>query len=93
LAYAIGVPRPVSIDVDTFNTGIVEDEKITRAIRNTFDLRPAAIIRDLGLNAPGYYALGAHGHFGDVNRTWEQSVKADELIDNLASVHDLLKVE
>jgi S-adenosylmethionine synthetase len=93
LAYAIGVPRPVSIDVDTFNTGIVEDEKITRAIQNTFDLRPAAIIRDLRLNEPGYYALGAHGHFGNTDRTWEQSIKADELIDNMASVNGLLKVE
>lgn len=95
IAYAIGVPQPVSINVDTFGTNCIpgHDDALTRAVNATFDLRPAAIIRDLRLSDPDYYSLGARGHFGNADRTWEQSIKADELVDNLASIHGLLKVE
>ena len=64
LAYAIGVAEPVSIMVDTFGTGAVADELIERAVEQVFDLRPAAIIRDLDLRKPIYRPLAAYGHMG-----------------------------
>ena len=64
LAYAIGVARPVSVRVDTFGTGTVPDEQLSDAVEQVFDLRPAAIIRDLDLRRPIYRQLAAYGHFG-----------------------------
>ncbi|MDU0826443.1 MAG: methionine adenosyltransferase domain-containing protein, partial [Negativicoccus succinicivorans] len=81
LAYAIGVAHPVSILVNTFGTGKVPNEKITDLVRTHFDLRPAAIIRNLDLQRPIYAQMAAYGHFGrtDIDLPWEQTDKADEL--------------
>jgi S-adenosylmethionine synthetase len=81
LAYAIGTPRPLSINVETFGTGTVEDEKIATAIGKVFDLRPRAIIHDLDLLRPIYQKLAAYGHFGrdDLDLTWEKTNKVAEL--------------
>ncbi|MFA5577412.1 MAG: methionine adenosyltransferase, partial [Tissierellaceae bacterium] len=81
LAYAIGVARPLSIYVDTFGTGKISDEEITRLVNKYFDLRPAAIIRDLDLRRPIYSQLAAYGHFGreDLALPWEKTDKADVL--------------
>ncbi|MFZ5753382.1 MAG: methionine adenosyltransferase [Bacillota bacterium] len=81
LAYAIGVARPVSIMVDTFGTGRVDEEKIVAAIQNIFDLRPAGIIKELDLRRPIYKQTAAYGHFGrlDLNLPWERLDKVDEL--------------
>ncbi|MBO4496173.1 MAG: methionine adenosyltransferase [Clostridiales bacterium] len=80
-AYAIGVARPVSVMVDTFGTGKIADEKITELVNETFDLRPAAIIRDLDLRRPIYKATAAYGHFGrdDAGFPWEKTDKAEIL--------------
>lgn len=80
-AYAIGVAHPVSVMVDTFGTGKIPDEKITDLVKAHFDLRPAAIIRDLDLRRPIYKKTAAYGHFGreDENFTWERTDKADIL--------------
>ncbi|MDD3363601.1 MAG: methionine adenosyltransferase [Syntrophomonas sp.] len=79
LAYAIGVARPVSISVETFNTNKISDEKIVELIEKHFDLRPAAIIRDLDLRRPIYKKTAAYGHFGrsDPDFTWEKTDKAE----------------
>ena len=79
LAYAIGVASPVSVLVDTFGTGVVSDEKISEIIGEVFDLRPAAIIRDLDLRRPIYKQTAAYGHFGrtDVDLPWERCDKAE----------------
>jgi len=81
LSYAIGVPEPLSINVETFGTGNVDDEKIAEAISQVFDLRPRAIIRDLDLLRPIYRQLASYGHFGrdDLDLTWEKTNKADAL--------------
>ena len=73
LAYAIGRELPVSVDVVTFGTGLVPDEVLCRAVRRTFDLRPAALIRELKLRCPVYAPLAVYGHFGrtDINPPWE----------------------
>ena len=75
LAYAIGRELPVSVDVETFGTGLVPDEVLCRAVRRTFDLRPAALIRELKLRCPMYAPLAAYGHFGrtDINPPWEKT--------------------
>ena len=88
LAYAIGVARPVSIMVDTFGTGKVDDEKIAAVIEKHFDFRPAAIIRDLDLRKPIYRKTAAYGHFGrtDVIFPWERLNKVDELKEELAKL-------
>ncbi len=85
LAYAIGVARPVSVRVDTFGTGTVSDEKLEAAVEKTFDLRPAAIIRDLDLRRPIYRQLAAYGHFGrsDLDLSWEKTDRVDALKANL----------
>jgi S-adenosylmethionine synthetase len=75
VAYAIGVADPVSIMVDTFGTGVVPDRRLERAVRQVFDLRPAAIIRDLDLRQPIYGATAAYGHFG---RTPTKTTYADD---------------
>ncbi|SCW26289.1 methionine adenosyltransferase [Ruminococcaceae bacterium YRB3002] len=79
LAYAIGVASPVSVMVDTFETGLIPDDKICDIVRKLFDLRPAAIIRDLNLRNPIYSKTAAYGHFGrsDVKFPWEETDKAD----------------
>ena len=64
LAYAIGVAHPVSVMVDTFGTGTVEDSKLAEAVQKVFDLRPNAIIRNLDLRRPIYRQLAAYGHMG-----------------------------
>ena len=81
LAYAIGVARPVSIMVDTFGTGKLEDEKLTQIIRENFDLRPAGIIRMLDLRRPIYRQTAAYGHFGrhDLDLPWEKTDRAEAL--------------
>ena len=81
LAYAIGVARPVSVRVDTFGTGTVPDEQLSDAVEQVFDLRPAAIIRDLGLRRPIYRQLAAYGHFGrdDLDLSWEKIDRAEAL--------------
>lgn len=81
LAYAIGVAKPVSILVETFGTSKVAEEKISELILKHFDLRPAAIIRDLGLRRPLYRQVAAYGHFGrtDIDVPWEKTDKAELL--------------
>ena len=81
LAYAIGVAQPVSVLVDTFGTGTVDDAKLEHAVRKVFDLRPTAIIRDLDLRRPIYRKLAAYGHMGreDLGVTWEQTNRADAI--------------
>jgi len=81
LAYAIGVAEPVSIFVDTFGTGILPEDKLVQLVRENFDLRPAAIIRDLDLRKPIYKQVATYGHFGrdDLDLTWERTDKAQIL--------------
>jgi len=81
LAYAIGVAEPVSIMVDTFGTGKIEEEEIEKLIRKHFDLRPAAIIKNLDLRRPIYAQTAAYGHFGrtDIDLPWEKTDKKDIL--------------
>ncbi|MBQ5754351.1 MAG: methionine adenosyltransferase, partial [Oscillospiraceae bacterium] len=81
VAYAIGVPQPVSIMVDTFGTGTVADEKIEEAVSKVFDLTPAAIIKRLDLRKPIYRALAAYGHMGreDLGVAWEKTDMVDAL--------------
>ncbi len=81
LAYAIGVARPVSINVNTFGTGRVSDEIIEKAVEKVFDLRPTAIIRMLDLRRPIYRQLAAYGHFGrtDLDLTWERTDRTEAL--------------
>ena len=87
LAYAIGVANPVSISIsiDTFGTGSYTDEQIAKAVEKVFDLRPAAIIRDLELRKPQYKALAAYGHMGreDLGVAWEKTDRTEQLIDAL----------
>lgn len=81
LAYAIGVARPVSILVDSFGTGRLDDEKLAEIVARHFDLRPAAIIRELDLRRPIYRQVAAYGHFGrtDIDLPWEKTDKAEAL--------------
>ena len=88
LAYAIGVSHPLSVMVDTFGTGAVDDRVIETAVQQVFDLRPGAIIRDLDLRRPIFEKTAAYGHFGreDADFTWEKRDRVDEL---LAAVKEL----
>ncbi|MBR6703898.1 MAG: methionine adenosyltransferase domain-containing protein, partial [Lachnospiraceae bacterium] len=81
LAYAIGVAHPTSIQVETFGTGKLSDEKLVEIIRKHFDLRPAGIIEMLDLKRPIYRKTAAYGHFGreDQGFPWEKTDKAEEL--------------
>ncbi|HEB66099.1 MAG TPA: methionine adenosyltransferase [Chloroflexi bacterium] len=83
VAYAIGVARPLSVNVETFGTGSIPDERIAALISEHFDLRPGAIIRDLGLRRPIYRQVAAYGHFGrdDLDLPWERTDKAEVLRD------------
>ena len=81
VAYAIGVARPVSLLVETFGTETVDPARIAPAVTEVFDLRPAAILRDLDLRRPIYRKTAAYGHFGrnDKEFSWEQTTRVDEL--------------
>ena len=81
VSYAIGVAHPLSVNVETFGTARIADEKIASLITEFFDLRPGAIIRDLGLRKPIYRKTAAYGHFGrdDIEFPWERTDKADAL--------------
>jgi len=83
VAYAIGVAQPVSIRCETFGTGKVSEDALTAGIRATFDLRPAAIIRDLELKTPHYRRTAAYGHFGRAEFPWERANRVDALRKNL----------
>jgi S-adenosylmethionine synthetase len=83
-AYAIGHPEPLSVHIDTFGTNAVDEEKIERAVRSTFNFKPAAIIKQLDLLRPIYSKTTNYGHFGKVDDpdiTWESTTKAAELKD------------
>ncbi|OGO39110.1 MAG: methionine adenosyltransferase [Chloroflexi bacterium RBG_16_57_11] len=81
VAYAIGVAHPLSVNVETFGTGAIPDEKIARLIDQHFDLRPGAIIHDLDLRRPIYRQVAAYGHFGrdDLDLPWERTERAETL--------------
>ena len=81
LAYAIGVAKPVSIMVDCFGTALIDEDKLEQIVEQTFDLRPAAIIKTLGLRAPIYRQLAAYGHVGreDLGVKWEETDRAETL--------------
>ncbi|MGD0709318.1 MAG: methionine adenosyltransferase [Anaerolineaceae bacterium] len=81
VAYAIGVAHPLSVNVETFGTGKIDDEQISKLILEHFDLRPGAIIRDLKLRRPIYRQVAAYGHFGrdDLDLTWENTDRAAAL--------------
>lgn len=81
LAYAIGVANPVSVFVDTFGTGIVDDEKLAKLVIDNFDMRPVKIIEQFDLRRPIYRATAAYGHFGrtDLDLPWEKTDMADKL--------------
>lgn len=83
LAYAIGVAHPVSIMIDTAGTGKVDDELLTKAVREVFDLRPAGIIKMLDLRRPIYKQTAAYGHFGrtDIDLPWERTDKVQDLLE------------
>ncbi len=79
VAYAIGMAKPLSIHVTTFGTNHIDDGAIEQAVRDVFDLRPGAIVRDLDLKRPGYARTAAYGHFGRPEFTWEQLTRLDDL--------------
>src|SRR3712207_5796217 len=81
LAYAIGVAKPVSIMIESFGTNKVDEAKISELIEQHFDLRPAAIIKELDLRRPIYKRTAAYGHFGrnDIDAPWEATDKAEAL--------------
>lgn len=82
VAYAIGVARPVSVNVNTFGTGTVSDERLAQAVDKVFDLRPAMIIKNLDLRRPIYRRLAAYGHMGreDLDVSWEKTDKTEALL-------------
>jgi S-adenosylmethionine synthetase len=79
LAYAIGVPFPVSVLVETFGTSTVPEQKIEDAVKKVFDLTPAGIIKTLDLRKPIYRKTASYGHFGRSEFSWEKTDKVDEL--------------
>jgi len=79
LSYAIGVAKPLSIRVDSFGTGVIDDIALTEAVEKVFDLRPAGIIESLDLLKPRYQGTAYHGHFGRSEFPWEQTNKVAEL--------------
>jgi S-adenosylmethionine synthetase len=95
LAYAIGVAEPVSVMVDTFGTGVAEDERLAEAVRDIFDLRPNQIIERLGLRRPIYRPTATYGHFGrtptdDGHFTWERTDRVEELRSQLGAGQEAL---
>lgn len=91
VAYAIGVAHPLSVNVETFGTGVISDEEISRLITENFDLRPGAIIRDLDLRRPIYRQIASYGHFGrdDLDLPWERT----DRVAALRAAAGLLEVE
>jgi len=83
LAYAIGVAQPVGVHVDTFGTGTVEDSVLEKYILGHFDMRPKALIDELGLLAPIYKRTAAYGHFGRSEFSWEKTARAAQIADDL----------
>jgi S-adenosylmethionine synthetase len=83
VAYAIGVAQPVGVKVDTFGTGKVSDEALEKYVLANFDMRPKALIDELGLLAPIYKATAAYGHFGRSEFSWEKTTRAAKLADDL----------
>jgi S-adenosylmethionine synthetase len=81
ISYAIGIARPVSVSIETFGTGKIADERILGLIEQHFDLRPGAIIEDLGLRKPIFKQTAAYGHFGrpDLDLPWERIDRAEAL--------------
>jgi S-adenosylmethionine synthetase len=79
LAYAIGVPFPVSVMVDTFGTGKVPEQKIEKAVEKVFDLSPAGMIKTLDLRKPIFQKTASYGHFGRPEFPWEKTDKVEEL--------------
>jgi S-adenosylmethionine synthetase len=81
IAYAIGIAEPVSVMVDTFGTGVVSEDRISRGIREVFDLKPAGVVRTLDLLRPIYQKTAAFGHFGrdDCDFSWERTDKIEPL--------------
>lgn len=79
LAYAIGVPFPVSVMVETFGTGRVPEEQIAAAVEKTFDLTPRGIVKTLDLLKPIYNATAAYGHFGRSEFSWERTDRVADL--------------
>ena len=80
VSYAIGVAQPVSVSVNTFGTGKIDDEKISKAIPEVFDLRPYGLIKQLDLLRPIYLKTATYGHFGRPSFSWEQTNKVDDLL-------------
>ncbi|HEX7070725.1 MAG TPA: methionine adenosyltransferase [Rhodothermales bacterium] len=78
VAYAIGVAQPVSIDVNSYGTGVLPDKQLVQIVRELFDLRPASIIRNLDLRKPHYRATAAYGHFGRSEFTWEKLDRVED---------------
>jgi S-adenosylmethionine synthetase len=91
IAYAIGVARPVGVYVDTFGTGVVAEETISKYVLEKFDMRPRAIIEELDLLRPIYRQTAAYGHFGRKDFPWESTDRAAELRDALLNA-DKVKV-
>ncbi len=79
VAYAIGKAQPVSIDINTYGTGVKSDEKLVEIVKKEFDFRPLAIIRNLRLNRPQYFTTASYGHFGNPDYAWERLDKAEDL--------------
>lgn len=79
VAYAIGMAHPVSVYVDTFGTGVVDDDIVAKIVSEVFDLRPMAIIKNLGLNKPIFRATSNYGHFGRSGFSWETTDKIDDI--------------
>ena len=81
IAYAIGVPEPLSVRVDTFGTGRIAEDAMVEIIKKVFDLRPGMIIKNLALRRPIYRQVAAYGHFGrnDLNLPWEKLDKVREI--------------
>ena len=83
-AYAIGYPHPVSITLETFETGKVLDDALIEAVKKTFSFKPADIVSQLDLLRPIYRTTTHYGHFGKADLPWEQTNKIEELKNNLA---------
>jgi S-adenosylmethionine synthetase len=86
LAYAIGVAKPVSVHIDSFGTGTLDDEKLSSYVSETFDMRPRAIIEELDLLRPIYRQTAAYGHFGRPEFSWEKTDRAEALASVLGAV-------
>jgi S-adenosylmethionine synthetase len=94
VSYAIGVAEPTSISVETFGTGLIEEDRLVELIREHFDLRPRGLVAMLDLLKPGYKATAAYGHFGreDNDFSWEKTDKAD-ILREAAGLHNIDKAD